>query len=705
MKKCKPILLALVMLTCAETRLLSQHIEKQPASLHEVYQVKIDDPFWSPKLALWSTKTVNDVFDKFEGKYQPEGKYLEKDFQALGKTRNAFLNFDLVAEGKRGIGKHDGPPWYDGLVYETIRGAADLLTQYPNPTLEKRIDGYIDRIAAAQASDPDGYINTYTQLMEPDHRWGFNGGVLRWQHDVYNAGMLVEAAVHYYKATGKTKLLHVAVKFANHMYDYMGPAPKRNVVPAHSGPEEALIKLYRLFKNEPALKQKMSVPVDADNYYALAKFWIEGRGNHVGLPLWNEWGNAEAEKWIKEANYADPKYGAYSRPTWGDYAQDSIPVLQQKTIEGHAVRATLLATGLTMAAIENNDPRYVETASALWDNMVGKRMFVTGGVGAIAHDEKFGLDYYLPNDAYLETCAAVGAGFFSQRMNQLTGKGKYMDEMERVLYNNVLTGISQSGDHYTYQNPLSAAHHHRWGWHDCPCCPPMFLKMVSAMPDFIYLYNAEEIYVNLFVGSEATINLTDAQEVVLKQNTHYPWQGKTLITVSPKRESEFSLRVRIPGWAVGEENPYGLYHSKVKANVELQVNGSPHEVSPVDGYVTIHRKWKQGDQVELTLPMEPRWVYAHESVEALKGMVALASGPLLYCLEENLNEGLDELNIDIEAPLAVRYDAKLLDGINRITGHGKLENAKQVNYQAIPYYAVGNMQPGNSYKVWIPYQQ
>lgn len=213
---------------------------------YELVDVNISDSFWGPKLQVWQTTTVNDVFDKFEGKYTPEGGWLEKDFKVRGATRNAFLNFDRVAEGKRGIGMHDGPPWYDGLIYETIRGAADLLSIYPNAELEKRIDGYIDRIAAAQASEPDGYINTYTQLMEPDHRWGFNGGFLRWQHDVYNAGMLAEAGVHYYRATGKVNLLTVAVKMANYMVADIGPHPKKNVVPAHSGPEEAFLKLYSL---------------------------------------------------------------------------------------------------------------------------------------------------------------------------------------------------------------------------------------------------------------------------------------------------------------------------------------------------------------------------------------------------------------------------------------------------------------------------
>lgn len=663
---------------------------------YELISVRIDDHFWSPKLRLWQTKTVNDVFDKFEGKYQPEGKWLENDFKVLGVTRDAFLNFDLVAQGKRAIGKHHGPPWYDGLIYETIRGSADLLRMHPDSVLEKRMDGYIDRIAKAQASEKDGYINTYTQLMEPTHRWGFNGGMLRWQHDVYNAGMLVEAGVHYYQATGKTKLLEVAVRMANHMYQEMGPPPKKNIVPAHSGPEEALLKLHQLFTKQPQLKDKFGVPVDEQNYYKLVKFWIDGRGKHVGLPDWAGWGGERSEKWIRDVKYDDPKLGDHRRPTWGNYSQDSVPVFEQKAIVGHAVRATLLATGIAALAVEENDQRYKETAKRLWDNMVGRRMFITGGVGAIAEDEKFGDDYFLPNDAYLETCAAVGAGFFSQRMNTLTGQGKYMDELERVLYNGVLTGISISGDNYTYQNPLISNEHHRWGWHDCPCCPPMFLKIVAALPDFIYSVADDGIRVNLFAGSTGEFKLGDDNGVVITQVTDYPWAGSVVIEVDPRRAAEFALKVRIPGWAVGIENPFGLYKSIVKEALRLTINGEPVDGLPQDGYVTINRDWKKGDKVELSLPMEARLVRANENVNNLNGMVAIASGPLVYCVEQRSNNNLDELVLDPSSPLEVQYDPGILGGLNVITGKGRS------TFTAMPYFAVGNLWPEDSYKVWLP---
>lgn len=661
---------------------------RQILHLPELDQVRIEDAFWSPKLETWRKITANDVLDKFEGKYTP--------FPGWDDTRDAFRNFDRVAEGQRDIKQHDGPEWYDGLVYESIRGIADFLAGHPNKEMEKRIDGYIDRIYAAQQTEPTGYINTHTQLMENDHRWGDNGGLLRGQHDVYNAGMLIEAGVHYYQATGKTRLLEIATRFANYMADYMGPEPRKNVVPAHSGPEEAVMALYWLYKNEPELKDKLSIPVRESDYYDLVTFWIENRGHHCGYPLWGTWGYRKSEKWIKDACYHQTEFGPHSRPCWGEYSQDSIPVLEQKTIEGHAVRATLMATGLAAAALENQSPQYIETAKRLWENMAGKQMFITGGVGAIHEDEKFGPDYFLPTDAYLETCAAVGAGFFSQRMNQLTCNARYMDEVERVLYNNVLTGVSLSGDKYTYQNPLNTDKPDRWEWHVCPCCPPMFLKIMSAMPSYIYAYQGDNIYVNLFIGSEVRIPIDKNNSVRLKQLTSYPWHGAVSIQVNPDKAGTFSIKVRIPGWAQGTENPYGLYQSNLKAPVKLKVNQKDILLRIVDGYAEISREWKKGDHIELELPMQPRLITASEAVKDLRGQVALASGPVIYCFEDADNPELPTLTLQPQTPLELSHDNDLLHGVNIIKCQSKIPA------KAIPYYAVANRKESHSYKVWIP---
>jgi DUF1680 family protein len=442
-----------------------------PVSLKNV---TINDSFWSPRLHTLHTVTVYDVLDKLEGKYQPDREDLINEKAKTGRTRNAFLNFDRVTAGKVNTGESDGPPWYDGLVYETISGASDLLIAQPDSKLEHKLDAYINRIAAAQAADPDGYIDTYPTLNRPTQRWGTNGGDDRWQHDLYNAGMLVEAGVHYYKATGKTHLLQVGVKMANYMCKVMGDAPKLNIIPGHAGPEEAFFSLYVLLKNNPALANSLNVPAKPDEYLHLAKYWIE----HRGMPT-------DAD-------------GSRPRQAYGSYNQDDKPVFDQQSIEGHAVRATLLGTAIaTIGAYENND-QYIQTANRYWNNMAGKRTFITGGQGAIADDEKFGPDYFLPQSAYLETCASIGSAFFSERMNEMQADGKYMDEFERSLYNNILSGISLDGNHYNYENPLIATNHPRWVWHGCPCCPPMILKMTGALPGFIYgTDRLNGVYVNL----------------------------------------------------------------------------------------------------------------------------------------------------------------------------------------------------------------
>jgi len=645
-----------------------------------IQQVVIDDAFWTPKRAVWQTVTIRDALTKFENDHS-----------------GAFNNFDRVRDGLRG--GHAGPPWYDGLLYEMIQGSSDFLASHPDPELDRRLDGYIARIAAAAAKDPHGYVNTYTQLEEPGHEWGLNGGFQRYQHEIYNAGALVDAAVHHYRATGKVSLLNVAVRFANYMTEIMGPAPKRNLVPAHSLPEEALAGLYTLFRQNPALKSQVTSPVDAMAYLHLAEFWIEHRGVNVGAPDWAAWGDQKSEQWIRAV-----KYGA-GRPSWGAYAQDDIPVLQQPAMEGHAVRAALLWSGVAAAAAVNGRDDYQSAAERVWTGLVERRMHITGGTGAFAKDEAFGDDYVLPNDAYLETCAAVGAGFFHENMGLLDGEAKYFDELERVLYNGALSGVSLAGNSYFYENPLVADKSRvRWAWHGCPCCPPMFLKLMGAMPGYIYATDDTGLYVNLFAGSQARASVA-GKSVKIAQTTRYPWEGAIHISVDPDSAAEFALYIRLPRWS---------------KSAVLKLNGQPAAGwDSVRGYARLQRVWKKGDTVDVEFAMPVERVHAHPSVVSDVGRTALMRGPLVYCLESIDNaEPVRTLTLPAGAKLTTEFRAGLLGGVSVIRGTAVASRAadwssalylpagnapapKPAAFTAIPYYANANRGPVDML-VWIP---
>ena len=452
-----------------------------------IQSVTIDDSFWSPKRKVWQEVTIPDCFDKFDN-----------------DRGGAINNYDRVRDGKSG--GHAGPPWYDGLIYEMIRGSADFLAAHPDPVLEKRIDGYIARIAAAQARDTNGYLNTWTELEHPDQRWGLNGDNDGYQHEMYNVGALCEAALHYYQATGKTSLLKVAFKLANFTCDQIGPSPKHELVTNHAIAEEAFGNLYLFFQQHPGLKHDMPVAVDERGYLELAQYWIVARGHQ---------------------RKDQKSYGAYN--------QDDKSVFEQTEMEGHAVRAALLCAGLAELAGINGRGDYQVAAARLWENMCGEKMYLTGGIGATAEGEAFGKNYQLPNDGYLETCGSVAAGLFSRNLNLLNGDARYVDALERELFNGAMAGVSLAGNSYTYVNPLESANgNSRWSWNGCPCCPPMFLKLMGAMPGFIYAQDKTGIYVNLFVGSTAKIKLA-GQTVVLKQPTDYPWNGDVKIEVKPSK--------------------------------------------------------------------------------------------------------------------------------------------------------------------------
>ena len=627
-----------------------------------IQQVTVDDEFWSPKLKVWRKVTLQDCSVKFD-------------------HDGAFTNFDRVRDGKSG--DHGGPPWYDGLIYEMIRASADFLAGHPDPGLEKQVDDYIARIAAAAARDPNGYIETWTELTAPDHRWGLNGGNDLWQHDLYNAGALIDAGVHWYRATGRTDLLRVAVRMANDMCDEMGPPPKVNQVPGHPLGEGALVNLYLLLRDQPQLKTQMPVAVNEQNYLNLAEFWIDNRGNHQGRSL-----------------------------DWGTYAQDDVPVIEQKEMEGHAVRDGLLCAGMVAAGNVTDRKDYLTTAQRLWNNMVHCKMYVTGGLGTVPKIEGFGPDYYLPNQtAYCEICAAVAGGFFDENMNLTFADAQYADALERELFNGALVGVSLKGDRYFYDNPLEVdGKHERWSWNPCPCCPPMFLKLMSGLPSYIYAQEPGAVYVNQFIGSHAVLTVNNIR-VNLQQTTHYPWDGQIKLSVEPAQATDFSIYIRLPGWCNHQPR--------------LAINGKPiQNLEKVRGYARLQRTWKRGDVIDLSLPMAVERIAANPRVEADIGRAALQRGPVVYCLEAVDNGGhVRNLVISPRGQLRVQWRPDLLGGVNVIKGpalalgqrselrddalylpSSKTIAIKNVEFTAIPYYAQDNRQPGEM-EVWMAEDQ
>ena len=595
-------------------------------------------------------------------------------------------NFDRVRDGKSD--GHAGPPWYDGLVYEMTCGSADFLAAKPDPALEKRIDAYTVRISAAQDRDTNGYLNTWTQLQHPNQRWGLNGGNDGYQHEIYNVGALCEAAVHYYRATRKSSLLKVAVKLANYTCEQVGPSPKHELVPNHAIAEEAFGDLYLFFREHPELKRDMPVAVDESRYLALAEYWVEARGH---------------------PRKDQASYGAYN--------QDHKPVFEQTTIEGHAVRAALLCAGVTALAGINGRDDYRQAAMRLWENMSAKKMYLTGGIGATPAGEAFGHDYFLPNDGYLETCGAVAAGFFDRNLNLLTGDARYVDALERELYNGAVTGVSLAGNSYTYVNPLQAPNgNSRWSWNGCPCCPPMFLKLMGAMPGYIYAQDKTGVYVNLFVGSKAQIQFA-GRKVVLSQTTAYPWRGDAEITLQPTKATEFDLHIRIPGWCQGPGSPDDLYQPDwrpLRGGASLKVNGKPVENMVMErGYAVLHRRWKSGDVVQLSLDLPVQRIKANAHVEAAKGRVALMRGPLVYCFEGTDNgAAVQNLVIPPGTKFRPEHRSDLLGGVTILNAPATAvfrTPANQVvatpfQVMAVPYYANANRGTCQM-QVWMPENQ
>ena len=575
-------------------------------------------------------------------------------------------NFE-IASGARS-GKFQGIFYDDSDVYKALEAISYSIKDNPDSALEHKADEWISKIAAAQQKD--GYVNTYFTLNGLDKRWTDMS-----MHEDYNGGHLIEAAVAYYNATGKRSLLDVAIRFANHFDSLFGPG-KRHWVTGHEELELALVKLYKT-TNDP-------------RYLSLAGWLLEERGHGYG-------------------------YG-YTWTDWKDtaYTQDKTPVRDTKVITGHAVRAMYLYTGAADVAALTNDLGYLEAMKSVWEDVVYRNMYLTGGIGSSGSNEGFSVDYDLPNEqAYCETCASVGMVLWNQRMNILTGESKYIDVLERSLYNGALDGLSLTGDRFFYGNPLASnGKNKRSEWFGTACCPANIARLVASLGGYIYDKSDSGLWVNLFVGSKTEVEVGKTL-VSVQQQTNYPWDGGVKIQVDPQTKANFSLHVRIPGWAMGEASPGDLYHfvTESKSNFHLKLNGKQVAYQMDKGYAVISRQWKKGDLIELDLPMEVREVGAKQTVKADADRVALQRGPLVYCMEAADNNG-QAWNILLPEGTQYRssFQQQLLNGVVsvqatvpviRISSDGLSLTTAMQEVTAIPYFVWCN-RGADAMQVWLP---
>lgn len=544
-------------------------------------------------------------------------------------------NFENAAKGE---GEHSGIFFDDSDVYKALEGMAYSLINNPDPELEKKADEWIDKFAAAQ--QPDGYINTFYTLTGLDKRWTNMD-----KHEMYCAGHMIEAGVAYYQATGKRKLLDVCIRMTDHMMSQFGPG-KRHWVPGHEEIELALVKLYQTTQEQ--------------KYLDFAYWLLEERGHGHGTM-------GDEGKW-------DPVY-----------YQDIVPVRRLTDISGHAVRCMYLYCGMADVAALKNDTGYIAAIDRLWDDVVHRNMYITGGIGSSHDNEGFTEDYDLPNlDAYCETCASVGMVLWNQRMNQLTGDSKYIDVLERSLYNGALAGISLGGDRFFYVNPLeSKGDHHRQEWYGCACCPSQLSRFLPSIGNYIYASSDDALWVNLYIGNTGQIRIGET-DILLTQETDYPWDGSVKLTISTSLPLEKEIRLRIPNWC---------------KTYDLSINGKRINVSEEKGYAVI-KDWKSQDVIALDMDMPVEIVAADPHVKENFGKRAIQRGPLVYCMEEINNPVyFDQIQLSPSTTFQTAFASDILNGIKTIKTNGRAQSAT-----FIPYYAWDNRKAGKM-RVWIPYNE
>ncbi|MBN1694357.1 glycoside hydrolase family 127 protein [candidate division WOR-3 bacterium] len=605
--------------------------------------VKLTDNFWLKRIESNRTVTIPYGFEKCENE---------------GRIRN-FAKAGGLLEGK-----YEGKmPFDDTDVYKIIEGASYSLAVHPDSELENYIDGIIEKISAAQ--EEDGYLCTWKTInpdttpawwVEPGPRWHNLGS----SHELYNAGHMYEAAVAHYRATGRRNFLDIALKNADLITETFGPGKKLEV-PGHQIIETGLIKLYLVTKNR--------------KYLDMAKFFLDQRGNSQGHEL------------------------------YGPYSQDHKLVTEQDEAVGHAVRAVYMYSGMADIAAIMSDSSYLKAVDKIWENVVSKKLYITGGIGARHDGESFGDDYELPNlTSYNETCAAIGNIYWNHRMFLLHGEAKYIDVLERTLYNGMISGVSLKGNSFFYPNCLESDGKYKFNqgsltrkpWFDCSCCPTNVIRFIPSVPDYIYAYRDDSLYINLFVASEANIEMRNIR-LNIYQETEYPWDGNVKIIVAPAKEEIFTIKIRIPGWAREKVIPSDLYRylKKDDEGFTLKVNGELFDLEMNKGFAVLTRKWSKGDRVELDLPMPVRRVLSHEEVKSNRNKIALTRGPIVYCAEW-VDNGISVLNMVIpdNAEMKAEYKEDLLEGLVIIKGNVLDKKGGKAELVAIPYYAWSHRGPG-----------
>jgi hypothetical protein len=613
--------------------------------------VKVTDGFWGQRLQASREVTIPLAFQKCE----ETGRY--ENFVKAAHPCDTF--------------KVGGFSFDDTDVYKTIEGASYLMQTYPDARLKQYIDSVLVIVAAAQ--EPDGYLYT-SRTMNPKHPHDWAGSK-RWEavenlsHEFYNLGHMVEGAIAHYQATGQRNFLDIAIRYADCVCREIGPNEGQLVrVPGHQIAEMALAKLYLVTGDQKYLDE--------------AKFFLDQRGK-------------------------TSRRDAYS--------QAHQPVIEQSEAVGHAVRAAYMYAGMADVAALTGDTAYINAIDRIWDNIVSKKYYITGGIGATSNGEAFGANYELPNmSAYCETCAAIGNVYVNHRLFLLHGESKYYDVLERTLYNGLISGVSLDGGGFFYPNPLaSLGQHQRQPWFGCACCPSNICRFIPSLPGYVYAVKDKNVYVNLFLGNSGSLKVK-GKEVELAQTTNYPWDGDIALDVKKNNAGQFALKIRIPGWVQNQPVPSDLYmySDSYRPGYTVRVNGQDVKADLDKGYFTIDRKWKKGDRVEIHFDMQARTVKAHGKVEADRGRIAVERGPIVYCAEWPDNDfDINGMIVNQSPKFEEEQCPDLLKGIIRLHTDAQLVKfddrgrltTQDVRLALIPYYAWCHRGSG-SMMVWLPQQ-